>query len=127
VRRVKIVLFSVDLMLLSAAQGVADRQRATLVVTGDARAAVAAAGDAEARLAAIDLRAPGLDVGTLVAGLRSARQQPIHVLAGGPHVHEASLAAARAAGCDEVVTRGEFERRLDAAVERLISSKPVGS
>lgn len=113
-------------MLVSAAQGVADRHGATLVVTGDARAAVAAAGDAETRLAAIDLRSPGLDVATLVAGLRSARPAPIHVLAGGPHVHEASLSAARAAGCDEVVTRAEFERRLDAAVERLIASRPLG-
>ncbi len=92
------------------------------MLAGDARAAIAAAGDPEVRLAAVDLRAPGLDVATLVAGLRSARSAPIHVLAGGPHVHEASLAAARAAGCDEVVTRGEFERRLDAAVERLMAA-----
>jgi CheY-like chemotaxis protein len=106
-------------MLVSAAQGVADRWGAALVLAGNERAAVAAAGDAETRLAAIDLRAPGLEVASLVAALRGARAAPIHVLAGGPHVHEASLAAARAAGCDEVVTRGEFERRLDAAVARL--------
>jgi hypothetical protein len=62
---------------------------------------------------------PGLDVHALVAAVREASPNGARVLAFGPHVHEASLAAARAAGCDEVVTRGEIERRLDAAVQDL--------
>jgi hypothetical protein len=40
----------------------------------------------------------------------------LRVVAFGPHVHEERLAAARNAGCDEVVSRGEFFARLDAIV-----------
>jgi hypothetical protein len=37
-----------------------------------------------------------------------------------PHVHEQSLAAAVAAGCDAVITRGQFEARVDAQLAQLV-------
>jgi DNA-binding response OmpR family regulator len=116
----QIVLLSTDLMLMSAAQGVVDRHGVELQIAANADAALAACGEAEASLLAIDLRARPLDIAALVASVRAQRTVPLHILAGGPHVQEASLAAARDAGCDEVVTRGQFEGRLDAAVARLV-------
>jgi len=40
-----------------------------------------------------------------------------YVVAFGPHVHEERLAAAREAGCDEVLSRGEFFARVNAIVQ----------
>ena len=116
----RVVLLTSDLMLMSAAYGAAARHSAELISVSSAAAALKACQDEQARLLAIDLRLPGLKIGELVLALRQERgAKPIHVLASGPHVHEQSLAAAEAAGCDEVVTRGEFDRRLDAAIARL--------
>ena len=112
----RVVLLSPDLMLVSAAQGAADRHGVDLTVAPDAGSAVKACEDA--RLVVVDLRTPGINIESLMAELRGAATN-VRVMACGPHVHEATLARAAAAGCDEVVTRGEFERRLDAALARL--------
>lgn len=114
------LLLSGDLMLMSAAQGAADRHGATVGVVGNVGDAVARCAADEVGLIAIDLRLPGLDVADAVARLRAAAPAATF-LAGGPHVQRDSLAAAVEAGCDEVVTRGEFERRLDASVARLVA------
>lgn len=115
----KLVLLSTDLMTMSVAQGASDRHEMQLSVVATGPAAVAACGEEGVRLLAVDLRTPGLDVAAMMAELRASSGAVTRVLAFGPHVHEASLAAASAAGCDEVVTRGEFDRRLDAALGRL--------
>jgi DNA-binding NarL/FixJ family response regulator len=116
-----LLLLSSDLMLASAAHGAASRHGAALQSAPDSRSVVAACQNAEVRLVVIDLRTPGLDIAAVASGLKQLTPAP-HILACAPHVHEASLAAARAAGCDEVVSRGEVERRLDAAVARLTQS-----
>jgi CheY-like chemotaxis protein len=115
----KLVLLSADLMLNSAAFGVARRHGCELKAASDASAALAACSEGDAALLAVDLTMPRLDVGALMTELRGSSAAGVHVLAFGPHVHEMSLASAHEAGCDEVVTRGEFERRLDAALARL--------
>ncbi|WP_428304284.1 hypothetical protein [Lacipirellula sp.] len=112
------LLLSSDLMLMSAAQGAADRHGATVGVAGSAADAVARCAADDVALVAIDLRLPALDVADAVAQLRAAAPAA-KILAGGPHVQRDSLAAAVAAGCDEVVTRGQFEGRLDALVAAL--------
>jgi CheY-like chemotaxis protein len=113
-----ILLLSSDLMLASAAHGAANRHGAELRSGTSAAAAVAACQESGVHLVVVDLRTPGLDIGALAASLKQLPQPP-HILSCAPHVHEASLSAARAAGCDEVVSRGEVERRLDAAIQRL--------
>ena len=37
---------------------------------------------------------------------------PPHIVAYGPHVDEATLESAKDAGCDEVLTRGQFHQRM---------------
>jgi CheY-like chemotaxis protein len=78
----------------------------------------------QATLLVIDLRAPDIDVRHLVAELRRQCATSLHIMATGPHVHEVSLKEAKAAGCDEVVTRGQFERRFRTTVERLAAGDP---
>lgn len=113
-----VLLLSTDLMLASAAHGAATRHGAELRNVPDSSSIVAACQNADGRLVVVDLRAPGLDIAVVASGLKQLTPAP-HILACAPHVHEASLAAARAAGCDEVVSRGEVERRLDATLGRL--------
>jgi CheY-like chemotaxis protein len=112
------ILLTADLMLISAAQGAADRHDAELTVAPNAAAVSDAMRRRPAQLVLIDLRTPGLDIHELVPTVRDLASDA-SIVACGPHVHEASLAKAAAAGCDEVITRGEFERRLDATLMRL--------
>ena len=50
--------------------------------------------------------------------LKPGRRRRPTIVAFGPHVHEERLAAAREAGCDEVVSRGQFFAQLDAILGR---------
>ncbi len=58
----------------------------------------------------LDLESAGLNVAGLLDGL-SAEGRP-EVIAFGPHVQTARLEAARAAGCDHVVSRGQIASSL---------------
>lgn len=113
-----IVLASGDLMVSSAAGGAAAR-------TGVALQTVLAADELPTRCLALspaavilDLSLPGLDLGALLPRLRALAGAP-RVLAFGPHVHETRLASARAAGCDLVLTRGQFHARMDELFREL--------
>jgi CheY-like chemotaxis protein len=71
-----------------------------------------------ARLLLVDLTLAGLDVAAVVGQARTAAPRPITIVAFGPHVHEAALQAARAAGCDLVLSRGQFLAQAAAIVRR---------
>ncbi len=116
-----IVLLSRDLMLLSRAQGAANKLGISLGNVNEPAQALAAAQDEECGGVVIDLRLPGLNIGELVAQLRASRDQKLSVIACGPHVHEASLMAAREAGCDMVATRGQFDRDAEAILQRCFA------
>jgi DNA-binding response OmpR family regulator len=111
------IVLSSDLMVASTAQGAADRHGFDLTVAPTADGAVNSAQDAA--IVAIDLRTPGLDLVALMPRLRDAAQRGAPIVAFGPHVHTDALSAAAAAGCDEVITRGQFERRFDALLAAL--------
>jgi CheY-like chemotaxis protein len=68
----------------------------------------------------VDLTTPGLDVRELIAKLR-AGERPPSVVAYAPHVHEQTLAAAAEAGCDLVLTRGQFNGQIDGLLERFLA------
>jgi DNA-binding NarL/FixJ family response regulator len=111
------VLLSSDLMLVSMAQGIADRHGVELLMAATSDEALTAS--AAATAVAIDLRTLGLNVASLIADLREQAAPPAVIVAFGPHVHTEALAAAAAAGCDEVITRGQFEHRFDALLAAL--------
>jgi CheY-like chemotaxis protein len=67
----------------------------------------------------VDLASQSVDVRELVDQIRRAGGEKSCVIAFGPHVHEERLDAARRAGCDEVVSRGQFLMQLDAILERF--------
>lgn len=102
------LLISTDLMALSAADGAAQRAGVTLRTVSPNTAATATA-EGSPRVIAIDLTAPIDDLAALVATLREAAPG-VAIIAYGPHVHEARLAAAQEAGCDHVLSRGQFHK-----------------
>jgi hypothetical protein len=53
----------------------------------------------------------------IVEQLKAAPNRP-RVIAFGPHVHEERLQAARKAGCDEVVSRGQFFAQVEGMLAR---------
>ena len=73
--------------------------------------------DEPTRVVIIDLTLPGLDIHSAVAGLPEPPGRP-YIVAFGPHVQGAVLAAARDAGCDEVHSRGHFDAQLDELLQR---------
>src|SRR5439155_8408055 len=69
-------------------------------------------------LVILDLEFRGAELANLLPQLRALSPPPGKVIAFGPHVHAATLAAARAAGCDEVLTRGQFYAQLAEVLRR---------
>ncbi|MGI9430051.1 MAG: hypothetical protein ACR2NM_15435 [Bythopirellula sp.] len=119
----RIVLLTQDLMIGARVEGVARQLGLSMRNVAQPQAAIAAAEDKDCRLLLIDLRTPGLDIADLVQAIRAARGPALPIVASGPHVHEANLAAATAAGCDAVITRGQLDRELPAIFAELIDLK----
>ncbi|HEX3727581.1 MAG TPA: hypothetical protein VHV08_15110 [Pirellulales bacterium] len=75
------------------------------------------ASEGPVQLVILDLSHPDLDPADLVARLR-AIARPASITAFGPHVHRDRLAAAQAAGCDTVISRGQFHAEADEILRR---------
>lgn len=91
-------------------------------MVGNAAAAMQRAVAAEGLdLLLIDLQhAPG-ELTEMITQLRQHYPQ-IRVVAYGPHVDEALLAKAREAGCDQVLTRGQFNQQAALLLQPNSSS-----
>lgn len=68
----------------------------------------------------VDLGHPAADLAALVAAAH-ARTPPVRVIAFGAHVATDRLAAAQAAGCDEVMPRGRFSAQLVDILTRALA------
>ena len=113
-----IALLSADLMQGSQIAGAAQRVGAVLRTFSSADSlfnaiSPANSGDDSPRLVIVDLAVPGLDVRALLARLETLPAGKPRTLAFGPHVHAERLAAAREAGCDQVISRGQFHAQMD--------------
>jgi CheY-like chemotaxis protein len=116
------ILLTSDLMTASKAQGAATRAGCPLKTVGSEQALLAAAAEQAAAqnvagLLILDLTTPGIDLPALVPQLRALAGRP-QILAFGPHVHEARLQAAAEAGCDSVITRGQFHAQAQEILAR---------
>lgn len=113
-----LVLLSSDLMAASRIQGAVANFAARLRTVANAEQAISACGEELVSVVVVDLALPGLEIEPLVNSLKRASAAPPKVVAFGPHVHENRLAAARQAGCDEVVSRGQFFAQLESILSR---------
>jgi CheY-like chemotaxis protein len=113
-----VVLVSGDLMVQSRVAGAAERVGAALQSVSNVEQAAARCEAEQAGLLLLDLSTAGVKPQDLVDRLSAAGSRRPTIVAFGPHVHESLLAAAREAGCDEVVSRGQFFGQLDAILQR---------
>ena len=113
----QVVLLSTDLMFISKIEGAVRNRGGSLDTTSDTQAAADFANSENVALLMIDLTLPGVELVDLLESL----PENVRTLAYGPHVHEAKLAAARNAGCDLVVSRGELDRKLSGILEQFLT------
>jgi CheY-like chemotaxis protein len=101
--------------LVSAAEAAARR----VEVVDSIETALRRAEAGDVGLLLIDLTLPGCRPEEVMRDW-SALLDPPPVVAYGPHVAAAQLDAARAAGCTEVLTRGQFDREMRDVLLRYL-------
>ncbi|MEZ6069827.1 MAG: histidine kinase [Pirellulales bacterium] len=117
-----------DLAIGSRVDAAATRAGVELGQFSAAERLLAATSEDPAAAVILDLAAlpsfastPGSSVGDLVAALRASSPHR-RIVAFAPHVHERQIAAARQAGCDHVLSRGQFFAGLDRLLAELRSA-----
>lgn len=105
-------------MVASRVAGAAARLGLSLDAVASVEQAAASCAEQQIRLLIVDLSTPRLDVAGLVGKLTALADRRPKIIAFGPHVHEPLLTAAREAGCDEVVSRGQFFAHVDEVLQR---------
>lgn len=116
-----VLVVTADLGIVSLAGGAASRQAIELQTAMTSAAASEALAANAFSLVIFDLGMPRLDIAPTIQQLRGSPSATAQVIAFGPHVQEALLSAARTAGCDRVLTRGQLHAQIDAI---LVSAKP---
>jgi DNA-binding response OmpR family regulator len=109
-----VVLFSNDLTVLSRVEGAASHLGKTVRSVSTSAQLADCGDDGAPGLLIIDLSSPSLEIDKLVAQWKLQEPAATRIVAFGPHVHEERLAAARQAGCDVVVSRGQFFSQIDS-------------
>lgn len=108
----KVFLLSDDLMTTSRIRGAAGDGVEVLNAASldglNELLAVSPSADQPRPLVILDLQTRGIDWEIAIAGLKAHAR----LLAFGPHVWKEQLVLARQAGCDEVLTNGEFYSQL---------------
>jgi CheY-like chemotaxis protein len=124
---VLIAFLTCDLVFPSRVAGVAQRLGARMetAATADALLTKLAAEPSQGVVVLLDLNLPGIDPATIVPRIKALATPPQAIIAFGPHVHEEKLSAAQAAGCDVVLTRGQFDVQMQNLLARIL--KPSGS
>ena len=115
----QIVLISNDLMVVSRLTSATTGIGAEFRVAANATAATALHEEQPADVVVIDLGLAALELEKFVSSVKSNAEHPVQVMAFGPHVHADRLAAARDAGCDVVLSRGQFFAQVDSILSRL--------
>ena len=112
------ILLSTDLMISSHVAGAAMRSGTQVRTASSVAALLEQAAEGQPSLVILDLSMPGIDPTQLVPQLKSLPVPTATIAAFGPHVHAARLEAAAAAGCDVVMSRGQFHAQVDALLAR---------
>lgn len=119
-----ILFLTTDLVFPSRVAGVAQRLGARMETTAtpDALMAKLAGEPLPPWIVLLDLNSPGIDPAVIVPRFRELLAPPRSIIAFGPHVHEEKLAAAQAAGCDLVLTRGQFDAQMQSLLTQILQA-----
>ncbi|MEX2092331.1 MAG: hypothetical protein WD971_06620 [Pirellulales bacterium] len=118
-----VVLLSGDLMGASRVEGAARMASVEFRMVGNIDAAVECCAAQPVALVMVDLATAGLDVAALVERLKGRSNHVPAIVAFGPHVHDEMLTAAKQAGCDQVLSRGQFMSRAGEIISRYSTNK----
>jgi len=111
------LMLTADLMFSSSVSAAARSAEVPFRVASSTEALLQQASEADApRLVILDLTTPGCDADRIVSELRKLAPAP-SVVAYAPHVLGSLLQRARDAGCDQVLTRGQFDSRIDKLLQ----------
>jgi CheY-like chemotaxis protein len=116
-----VVLLSADLMTQSRIEAAAQRRGLSLRSTFDSGSLLTRCAEQPATLVIVDLMLSTVDIASVVTQLKSLPEPRPAVIAFGPHVHQALLDAANQAGCDEVLSRGQFFAQVDTILARCLA------
>ena len=111
-----------DLMVQSQLSGAAARAGTVVEVVGSTEAFLAKAETTQPRLVILVLSHADLDPGQLLPRLKECLPSDATILAFGPHVHHERLRAATQAGCDLVLSRGQFHAKAEEILKRYAAS-----
>ena len=114
-----IVVMMEDLLFLSKIMETA-KAIDVKVVRGDAQGGKAALRDAQPQAIILDLNSRTLPAVELIQSLKAdPATRPIRIVGFVSHVQEELISAARAAGCDSILTRSAFTKRLPELLRTL--------
>jgi CheY-like chemotaxis protein len=114
------VLLSRDLLFTVKVAGTARELGFRVAVAGDAERAAAMIEEHQPRAVFVDLAAGPLASPETLAALQRTAGPETPFIAFGSHVDVQALAAARAAGCREVMPRSKFSAELPEIVRRWL-------
>jgi CheY-like chemotaxis protein len=119
-----ILFLTSDLVFPSRILGVLQslRGRMETAATADALLTKAAGIARGPMIVLIDLASSAANVIEVVPKLKALASAPAAIIAFGPHVHQEKLEAAKAAGCDLVLTRGQFDAQYAVILKQLAAN-----
>lgn len=115
-----IVLLTPDLFFSARIRSVAEASGIAVRVALSPAQAMEACSAPDVTGLLVDLETSGLSIAALLGELPAPRR--LRVAAYGPHVHQPRLDAARQAGCELVLSRGQLDRDLGAVLQQLAPS-----
>lgn len=113
------VFLTTDLIFASRVQAAARSAGVELRLASTAAVLLEQACSPTTDLVILDLTSADCDPRQIVSTLRGAEHAPM-ILAYAPHVQHGRLTAAREAGCDRVLTRGQFDQQLDGILRKIV-------
>lgn len=113
-----------DLMFSSRVASAAQVAGVPLVVAPSVDALLERSPATGVLLILIDLSVPACQLDQILSVVSQLRAHApgARLIAFGPHVWEDKLAAAREAGCDEVLARGQFNQQMSLILESVAGS-----
>ncbi len=110
-----------DLFFSSRVTSVAREHGWPLEIAVSTDAAIAKSREQPVALLIVDLGKFAAHMPALLTELRTC-SPAMHVVAYGPHVNETALTDARQAGCDEVMSQGQFNQQAAQILQRCFES-----
>ncbi len=110
------LVLSDDLMFASRITGTASSLGLGVKIARSPEQLLAMAAQEPPQGVMLDLANPGLEIAVFVQQLRQSCPVMPRLIAYGSHVDAATLQAARAAGCDQVMPRSKFVQELPTSL-----------